>query len=90
MSRRGHGRGPVLAGVYVGIRMAAWVSGRVAYGCVGLLFLLLKRCTFFCFLIFLLILVCFSLYQQHAPPHNSHWSLHTMVGSLRSRMAIFF
>ena len=38
---------------------------------------------------FLFILVCPTPYQPHAAQRDSHWSLHTMIRSLRSRLASF-
>ena len=53
------------------------------YRCVGVL--VCVHCVETFFLLF--IIVCFSPHQQHAAQHNLHWSLHTMIRSLRSRMA---
>ena len=63
--------------------VGVWVCGRLG---VGVWFFVVKTVCFLSFLIFLSILVCFSLYQQHAAQHNSHCSLHTTIVSLRSRM----
>ena len=62
-----------------------WVSLRVcgcpvvrAYGCGGVWVS-----------VFLFILVCLRLFQQHAAQCHLQWSQHDMIGSLRGRMATF-
>ena len=42
-----------------------------------------------CFVFFLFILVCLSLFQQHAAQYHLHWSQHNVVGSLRRLCQIF-
>ena len=46
-------------------------------GCVGV-------CCFFLF-----ILVCLSLFQQHAAQYRKHWSQHEMFGTLRRLSSVF-
>ena len=68
------------------VRVSVWVcgcSGARAYWDGRMCVSWLKHC------ICLFLLFCFSLYQHHAVQHNLHWSLHTMIRSLRSRMAMF-
>ena len=87
---RGVGVG-VAVSSWVYVWVSVWVCGRPggrANRCVCVwVFFWLKTLHFLLLLIFWFILVCFSLYQQHVAQHNWHWSLHTMIGSLRSRMA---